>query len=183
MGEAVWLGGAGDRAETSIDRFQSVRGVLGGESRRCDRGLRVIVVPRWCQEKDFWWFVALSVFRRDCMVGWCRNLGKHLHRPVPMGLWGAWWEIPRGRCRCFGRCRVPLVSGEGLLVVYGAVGVSARLHGRLVPEIGLRPLSTGSNRSVGCWVGNPAGAIEVSGSVWVIFSLLPSPSPPLPTLL
>ena len=44
MGEAVWLGGAGDRAETSIDRFQSVRGVLGGESRRCDRGLRVIVV-------------------------------------------------------------------------------------------------------------------------------------------
>ena len=75
MGEAVWLGGAGDRAETSIDRFQSVRGVLGGESRRCDRGLRVIVVPRWCQEKDFWWFMALSVFRRDCMVGWCRRGG------------------------------------------------------------------------------------------------------------
>ena len=75
MGEVVWSGGAGDRAETSIDRFQLVCGVLGGESRRCDRGLRVIVVPRWCQEKDFWWFVALSVFRRDCMVGWCRRSG------------------------------------------------------------------------------------------------------------
>ena len=44
MGETVWSGGAGDRAETSIARFQSARGVLGGESRRCDSGLRVIVV-------------------------------------------------------------------------------------------------------------------------------------------
>ena len=44
FGETVWSGGAGDRAETSIDRFQSVRGLLGGESRGCDRGLRVIVV-------------------------------------------------------------------------------------------------------------------------------------------
>jgi hypothetical protein len=44
FGETVWSGGAGNRAETSIDRFQSVRGVLCGESRRCNRGPRVIVV-------------------------------------------------------------------------------------------------------------------------------------------
>ena len=43
FGETAWSVGAGDRAETSIDRFQSVRGLLGGESRGCDRGLRVSV--------------------------------------------------------------------------------------------------------------------------------------------
>ena len=75
FGETAWSVGAGIWESICIDRFQWVYGVLGGKSRAVDADASVGVVSRWCQEKGFWWFMVLSVFRRDCMVGWCRRSG------------------------------------------------------------------------------------------------------------